>query len=147
MKKKHELIRNIDKIPGIGVINSVKIVARVVDGRRFRHRNNWLNYCGLVKNKRQSGGRVYGKKTPRHCGQMKDVFKVAASTTIHGESEFAKFYTYLIQEKNYTDFNARHAVARRAATLTLGVIKSGEKFQPYKWRKECTGKNLKKTTP
>ena len=33
-----------------------------------------------------------------------------------------------MEEKNYPEHNARHAVARRIAVLALGVMKIGKKF-------------------
>ena len=62
---------------------------------------------------------------------MKSVFKTAALACTEGrsvDSPFRKYYDYLVREKRYADYNARHAVARRIAALTLGVMKSGKKF-------------------
>jgi transposase len=134
LAKKHKLIRYVKQISGIGDINSVKVVARVVDGDRF-DRNSWWCYCGLVKLKKISGNRCYGKKSPRYCRTMKSVFKMAALAAIGGNNQFNDLYEYLIKEKNYPDYKARHAVARRIATLVLGVLKSGRKFEPYRKRK------------
>ncbi len=61
-RRKHSMIRNLDRIFGIGVIGAVKIVARVVDARRFEDKGKWLSYCGLVRQEKISGGRSYGWK-------------------------------------------------------------------------------------
>ncbi len=133
LAKKHSLIRFIKQIPGIGPINSVKIVARVVDGNRFE-RNSWWCYCGLIKLEKMSGGRSYGKKIPRHCRMLKSVFKIAALAAIGGDNQFNDLYKFLIKEKKYPEYQARHAVARRIATVVLGVLKSGKKFEPHRKR-------------
>ena len=139
LSKKHKEIRHLKSVPGIGHINAVKIVARVVDPCRFE-RNSWWSYCGLVKLVKMSGGRSYGKKNSRCCMQMKTVFKTAALAVIGGNNELNDFYETLIQEKKYPPYKARHAVARRVATLALGVLKSGEKFKSYQERVNVNNK-------
>ena len=147
LKKKHKAIALLTDIPGIGIINAVRVVARVVDAKRFSDRNHWLSYCGLIKLERQSGGKTYGKKTPRYCREMKSVFKIAALAANSGTNEFSEHYNYLISEKNHVDYIARHSVARRIATIVLGILKSGKKYQPFRERKKNVDKELNKTTP
>ena len=139
LSKKHKEIRLLKEIPGIGVINAVKIVARIVDPQRF-NRNSWWSYCGLVKLVKRSGGRSYGTKSSRYCPQMKCVFRTAAFAAIGGNNEFNDLYEHLITDKNYPAHTARNAVSRRIATLALGVLKSGKKFKPYKERKNVDNK-------
>ena len=83
-----------------------------------------------------SGNRSYGKRNPRYCRIMKSVFKTAALSAISGNNQFGELYRYLIDEKKYPEHQARHAVSRRVATITLGVLKSGNKFEPYRKRKD-----------
>lgn len=37
-------------------------MAIIVDAKRFKDRNHFLSYCGLLKLDRMSGGKNYGKK-------------------------------------------------------------------------------------
>jgi transposase len=62
LSKKHKDIKLLTSIPGIGVTQSIKIVSRVVDAKRFKNKNHFLSYCGLVKLERISGGKSYGEK-------------------------------------------------------------------------------------
>ena len=142
LSRKHKEIRILKNIPGIGRINAVKIMARVVDPHRFE-RNSWWSYCGLVRLHKISGGRSYGTKNSKYCPQMKCVFKTAALAIIGGNNEFNDLYEHLMTEKNYPPYTARNAVARRISTLTLGVLKSGKNFKTYKERKK--GVDNKKT--
>ncbi len=121
-------------MPGIGVIGAVKIITQVVDPRRFPSDGHFLSYCGLVKLDRVSGGRSYGRKTPRYSRTLKTVFKTAAFTLLQEgrENILRNYYNREIQ-KGRSDFNARHAVARRVATLAFGVLKSKKKFDPSRW--------------
>ncbi len=128
--KDHELIRNIESVPGIGVIGAIQIAATVIDPRRFPDKGKFLSYCGLVKLDKISGGNSYGRKRPRYCRRLKHVFDVAAVASItHANSSLHTFYQSLL-EKGYAEFNARHALARRIAIITLGIMKTQRRFEP-----------------
>ena len=126
------MLHDLKVIPGIGTIGAMKIGAIAVDAKRFKHKNKFLSYCGLVKLKRESGGKVYGSKSSRCNRQLKTVFKTAALATIRGTGIFAKLYEHLIVEQRYPDHKARHAVARKIATAVFGSMYSGKKFEPKK---------------
>lgn len=131
LAKKYPSIQLIKSMPGIGAINAVKVMAYVVEARRFKTKGQFLSYCGLIKHDRISGGKSYGKKNPRFCRPLKGVFKTAAITAIpeNRGNPLRDYYFYLIQEKRYADYDARNAIARRIAVLTLGVLKSEKKFE------------------
>jgi transposase len=130
--RKHPEVRNQKSLPGIGVINAVKIVSRVVTPYRFEDKGHYLSYTGLIKLEKISGGRSYGKKNPRYSRQLKGVYKTSAMAAIGGNNPINDYYEYLIQEKNYQEYKARHKACRRLAILSLGVFKSGRKYQPYR---------------
>jgi len=135
LQKTHPEIKRVSEIPGIGTISAVKIISRVVDAHRFKTRNNFLSYCGLIKLERMSGGRSYGKKTPRFCRMMKSIFKSGTLAVIDGNNQFADQYRYLLNEKKYTERNARNAISRQIATLTYGIMKTNKKYDPIKNKK------------
>jgi len=121
-----------ESLPGIGWISAVKIVARVVDPRRFAKKGDYLGYCGLIMLDRVSGGRSYGKKRPRYSRVLKSVYKSAALSAIKGKSSMGQYYRDLMKEKHYPKYQARHAVARRIAVLSYGIFKGGEKYRDHK---------------
>ena len=128
--KRHKILGYLRQIPGVGAIGAVKLGAIIVTADRFKHKNNFLSYCGLVRLDKLSGGRSYGSKKPRYNREIKSVFKTAALVAITQENCFTKYYNYLRQEKRYADYNARHAVARKIAEATLGVLRTKTKFEP-----------------
>jgi transposase len=132
LAKKYPEIRNQKAIPGIGLINAVKIVARIVTPFRFVDKGHYLSYAGLVKHEKISGGRSYGKKNPRFCRMMKSIYKSGVIAAIGGNNFIDDYYEYLIKEKNYPEYNARNKACRRLATISLGVFKSGKKYTPYR---------------
>ena len=130
LSRKHPAIRNQRSLPGIDIINSVKIIARVVSPYRFTTNGYYLSYTGLIKLEKMSGGRSYGKKNPHYCRQLKSVYKTGIFAAIGGNNPINDYYEYLIREKGYPEYNARHKACRRLATLSLGVFKSGKKYKP-----------------
>lgn len=130
--RKSQLLKYLDQIPGIGEIGAIKIASYVVDAKRFKTTNHFLAYCGLIKLEKISGGQYYGCRTPRHRRDLKAVFKTAALAVISSENDFKDYYNYLMQSKNYPEFQARHAVARKIAIASFGVMNSKARFNPKK---------------
>jgi len=131
LSKKHPEIGHQMSLPGIGVINAVKIVARVVTPWRFANKGHYLSYAGLIKLLQVSGGRNYGRKNPRYSRQLKNVYKTGALAAIGGNNPLNDYYEHLVQEKGYAPHIARHKACRRLAVLSYGVFKSGQSYQPY----------------
>lgn len=134
ISKKNKILRSLKTIPGLGPISSVTILSIVIDGKRFKSSNHYLVYCGLVKHDKLSGGRSYGKRLPRYSRRLKGVYKSAAVRVASTENPLREYYEYLINEKKLPEYKAKHALARNIAKISLGIIKSGEKYKPYKWR-------------
>ena len=132
LAKDYPEIRHQKRLPGIGPIHAVKIVARLVTPYRFADKGHFLSYTGLIKLEKISGGRSYGRKNSRYCRQLKGVYKTSTWAAIGGNNPINNYYEYLIQEKGYPEHNARHKACRKLAILSLGVFKSGKKYQPYR---------------
>lgn len=121
-------------IPGIGMIGAVKIQAYVIDAHRFPKAGHYLSYCGLVNLEKTSGKRCYGYRKPRFNHTLKSVYKSAALAAMHGHNPMREYFEYLLSKKGVAEHHARHAVARYIAKVSYGMLKSGEQYQPYKWR-------------
>jgi len=134
ISRQNKTLRNLKTIPGIGPISSVTILSIVIEARRFKSSNHYLIYCGLVNHQKLSGGRSYGKRKPRYSRRLKGIYKSAAIRAIKHENPLRDYYDYLITEKNITEKNAVNSVARYIAKISLGIIKSGKKYKPYKKR-------------
>lgn len=132
LMRQYSEIRRQESLPGIGVIGAVKIVSRVVTPHRFADKGHFLSYCGLIKLDKKSGLINYGRKSPRYCRLLKSVYKTGVIAAIGGNNPINHYYEYLIREKNYPEYNARHKACRRLAVLSWGVFKSGKQYQPYR---------------
>jgi transposase len=121
------------ELHGIGTIGAVKIVACVVDARRFPCAGKYLSYCGLVKHEKLSGGHSYGWRKPRYSRTLKSVYKTAAVTALRGNNPIRTYYDHLLAQ-GVAEHNARHAVARYIARISYGMLKSGTRYEPYRWR-------------
>lgn len=125
----HPEIRHQSGLPGIGVIGAVKIVARVVSPQRFATAGHYLSYAGLIKLEKTSGSVTYGRKNSRYCRGLKSVYKTGVMAAMDGDNPIGEYYRYLIREKAYPEYQARHKAARYLATLSWGVFKSGKSYQ------------------
>jgi len=133
MCRKNKLLRRQCDLPGIDKIFAFKIVSKVIDAHRFPTAGHYLVYCGLVKYKKESGGKNYGKRKPQYCRILKYVYKSAAETTLRYDNPMREYYDYL-RGKGIAHHNAKQAVARYIAKVSYGMMKTGEKYEPYRWR-------------
>jgi len=122
--KRIPVLRQLKRLPGIGLRGAVKILGHVIDGRRFPNRSHYWSYCGLVWHHKMSGGRRYGRRRPQYNHQLKAVYKTAALVAIKGSGPVADYYRNLVAQGR-AEHNARHAVARYLARLSYGILKQG----------------------
>ena len=135
LARKHPVIRHQTQIPGIALINSVHIVARVISAQRFPSRGSYWSYCGLIKHEKLSGGKSYGNRSGRYCPTLKKTYKTAAFAALKGDNEFRSYYRHLVEDRGYSDDVAQNAVARRIAQISFGVLKSGKPYHARLRRK------------
>lgn len=62
LSRKYKEIRLLKSLPGIGDVHAVRILASVVNAKRFKSKGHFLSYCGLIKHEKMSGGKSYGKR-------------------------------------------------------------------------------------
>jgi len=134
--KRHRHVKCLTNIPGIGVISAFKIFAIVIEPQRFRGRGCFLSYSGLVVHKKSSGGRSYGKRVPRYNRELKAVYLMAARAAIQGGNNPISEYYQQLREKDLNSKQAHLQVARYIARVSLGIMKSGQKYDAYRWRKD-----------
>jgi len=133
LARRNKLVRFHREIDGIGTIGAVKVVACVVDAQRFPYSGKHLSYCELVKHEKLSGGRSYGRRKPRYSRVLKSVYKTAALAALKGNNPIREYYDHLLAQ-GVAEHNARHAVARYIARISYGMLKSGTRYEPYRWR-------------
>lgn len=131
--RRNQLVRFQGEIDGIGTIGAVRIVAAVVDARRFPCAGKYLSYCGLVTHEKLSGGRSYGRRKPRYSRVLKSVYKTAVIAALRGANPMREYYEHIVAQ-GVAEHNARHAVARHIARISYGMLKSGTRYEPYRWR-------------
>ncbi len=107
-------------LPGIGSIQASKIIAQVIEPRRFKNKYKFFAYSGLVRHQRMSGGHCYGTNRIYGNSTLKCVFKMAAHSAIRGSSGLRKLYDVLCA-KGLSDKDAVNAVARKIAALSLAL--------------------------
>jgi len=116
-------IKLLKAIPGIGEIQSAKIVSQVISAQRFKDKHKFWSYCGLVRHRMESGGHIYGSRQGRGNRILKCVFKMAAQTVVRSENEFRAYYDEL-RLKGTSDKSAKNAVSRKLAAISLSILKT-----------------------
>ena len=114
-------------IPGIKYIQASKIIAQVVDPRRFKTKYKFFAYCGLVKHPRLSARRSYGSVRIFGNRMLKCVFKMASHAALKGDGCLRQQYDDL-RAKGLADKSAKNAVARKIAAITLSVWRNKKLF-------------------
>ncbi len=135
LKKQNKTIKNLTEVSGINVILSVKIFAIVIDARRFPDKYKYFSYCGLIKYKRESGGRLYGKKNTNYSRILKSAYKTATNAALRGKNDIREYYETMLRE-GIPQKEARNTISRYIAKVTYAMIKNGTEYKPYSWRKE-----------
>lgn len=116
-------IKLLQAIPGIGGIHAAKIASQVISAERFKDKHKFWSYCGLVRHKQQSAGRVHGSKRAWGNRILKCAYKMAAKSALTGENEFRILYEEL-RVKGVNDKSARNAVCRKIAAISLSMLKN-----------------------
>ena len=132
--KTNRLLKALRSLDGIGPIRAVKILATVIEPKRFPTMGKYFAYCGLVRVEKTSGRKKYGTRKPHYNRMLKGIYNGAAMTVINGNGPLREYYDHLLS-RGVAEYNARVAVARYIARLSLGILKTGERYQPYRWRK------------
>lgn len=128
--KKQPIIKKLCTIPGIDTIRATCIVARVAEPRRFANKHKFWSYAMLVSHRKESDGTSYGKRKMWGRSDLKCVFDGAAESALRGNHSLRKYYDQL-RDKGITHRNAKKAVARRIAAMTLVIMKQNKKYDDH----------------
>ena len=116
-------IKLLKTIPGIGDVQAAKIVSQVISVQRFKDKHKFWSYCGLVRHKMESAGRLYGSRRGRGNRILKCVFKMAARSVLTGANGLRAYYDEL-RAKGTSEKSARNAISRKLAAISLSILKS-----------------------
>lgn len=125
--KRFQETKYLISLPGIAYIQAARIIAHVIDPNRFDNKYKFFSYCGLVRHRRQSGGREYGSVRIFGNRSLKCVFKMAAHSALRGSGVIRQYYDAL-RSKGLNDKAARNAVARKLAAITLSLWRKRQFF-------------------
>ncbi len=135
LSKKHNIISQWSKLPGIGLIRATTIFAYLDTPWRFKKKNKLWKYCGVGLQRTTSGTDKKGKPKPARLKlpwavnrALKNVVLGAALSAINQKNNaFRDYYERMVQDGIITS-NARHAVARKMLTVMWGMWKTNSRF-------------------
>jgi transposase len=124
------------RIPGIGPISALTILAEAGDLRRFSHHRQFLKFCGLDLATEQSGQfRGLSRLSKRGNARLRTVFWMAASVAVRmRENSFrAKFERYMRSDPGNADRKRKAyvAVAAKVARVTYALVRSGADYRCF----------------
>jgi transposase len=124
------------RIPGIGPIIALTILAEGGDLRRFGHHRQFLKFCGLDLSTQQSG--QYRGQTPLSKfgnARLRRTLWIAGQVAIRQkENGFRhKFERYIAKDRDNPDLRrkALTAITAKMARVVHAVIKSGSDYRPF----------------
>ena len=132
----HPDYRLLLKIPGIGPIHALTILAEAGDLRRFRHHRQFLKFCGLDLATHQSGqyrGQTHLSKFGN--ARLRRALWMAAQVAIRQkENSFRdKFERYTARDRRDPDLRRKAftAITAKMARVVHAVVKSGADYRPF----------------
>lgn len=132
----HADYRLLRKIPGIGPINALTILAEAGDLRRFGHHRQFLKFCGLDLATHQSG-QYRGRTRLSKFGnaRLRRTFWMAAQIAVRQrENSFRdKFERYIAKDQHNADLRRKafSAITAKMARVVHAVIKTGTDYRPF----------------
>jgi transposase len=142
-QKKYRPIRNLVTIPGISLIRANIIVALVCTPERFINKHRFWGYCMLVRHIQESGGRIYGNKRVHGRRELRDIFMGASESAMRSDSALRDYYDSL-RARGESHKDAKVALARRIAAISLSLLKNNEIYHDNWEEKVKQRKELRK---
>lgn len=132
----NEDYQRLRRIPGIGPISALTILAEAGDLRRFSHYRQFLKFCGFDLATEQSGQfRGLSRLSKRGNARLRAVFWMAASVAVRmRENSFrAKFERYMRSDPGSADRKRKAyvAVAAKIARVAFALIRSGADYRCF----------------
>lgn len=128
--------QSLRRIPGIGPINALTIIAEAGDLRRFGHHRQFLKFCGLDLSTLQSGTfRGHTKLSKYGNARLRRTLWIAGQVAIRQrDNSFRdKFERYIARDRDNPDLRrkALTAITAKMARVVHAVIKSGSDYRPF----------------
>lgn len=142
LAKQWPVIRKLCSIPGIDTVRASIITAIICSPERFANKHKLWAYARLVRYIDVSDGKVYGSRHPGGRNELKAVFMGAATTILIHKSGLRRYYDRL-RAQGVSHRDARRAVARRVAAISLMVMKTGKTYDDKHEEKRRRSESVK----
>jgi transposase len=124
------------RIPGVGPIIALTILAEAGDLRRFGHHRQFLKFCGLDLATHQSSAfRGQTKLSKYGNARLRRALWLAGQVAIRQkENSFRdKFERYIARDRHNPDLRrkALTAITAKMARVVHAIIKSGADYRPF----------------
>jgi transposase len=119
-------------IPGIGVSVAMCLLTEIGDVSRFHNEKEFASYLGLIPTSHSSGAKVSnGEKTFRGNKALGTQIIESAWRCINTDRGLGCAYAQY--KKRMESQKAVVKIARKLSNIILSVLKTGKRYEPYKW--------------
>ena len=116
-------IHNLRTIPGIGLVTSVTLLARIGDPQNLKSLRELSSFCGIVPKENSSGDNVHrGSITGSGNGILRALLVEAAWRAIRSDKELEQFF-HRIASRHPASYGKQKAIVAVAHKLTLRVYR------------------------
>jgi transposase len=128
--------QSLRRIPGVGPITAMTVIAEAGDLRRFGHHRQFLKFCGLDLAAIQSGTfRGQTKLSKYGNARLRKALWLAGQVAIRQrDNSFRdKFERYIARDRDNPDLRrkALTAITAKMARVVHAVVKSGSDYRPF----------------
>lgn len=118
-------------LPGIGIVVSTYLLARIADPAYLQNVRELGAFCGLVPSENSTGDKIQ-KGAITHMGDstLRSLLVEAAWIAIRKDKELGEFY-YRLRAKNKGDAGSRIAIIAVARKLTHRIYRVLKEQRPY----------------
>jgi len=135
--KENEDMKNLQRIPGVGIVVSYAFIAHVGDGSRFCTGAQVSNFIGFVPRLDYSGTiQRNGHITKHGNAYLRSLLVQAAWSTVRSKTggSLRERYEYITAYQGASKKKTIVSIGRRLAELMYSVLKNKSKYEPRHWK-------------
>lgn len=129
----NERITLLISLPGIAELSAARLLAEIVDIKRFKTVKQFVAHAGLAPQERSSGTSVHGKAFIGKSGRKKlrkSLYMCAVASSTHDPAMHA--YAQRLRQRGKPAKVVLTAVMRKLLHMVYGILKTEEIYDPSK---------------
>lgn len=136
-------VRELERIPGVGPVTALT-VASCLEAKQFEHPDQFVAYCGLHLEYKDSGQKQARRRLSKHGdAELRRLLYLAAMTNLRcAGSPFRAQYERELAKSGMSKTGALCAVARKLAKVCWSIHRHGTSYDPERVYSQASVQNL-----